>query len=136
MQPTPLATNVRHLQSSSDAPEAVIAGLNQAYIQAYLDSDPAAFDALLSPDFAVTLSSGRLVERADFLALSAEPHGVTDHRFDDLVIRVYGPSAVVTATTRFTLPDGRAGETRYTDVYVRQDGRWLAVAAHLTRVAP
>ena len=32
-----------------------------------------------------------------------------------------------------TGPDGRLGSGRYTDVWARRHGRWLAVAAHVTR---
>jgi len=31
------------------------------------------------------------------------------------------------------MPDGRAGAGRYTDVWARRQGRWLAVSAHVTR---
>ena len=30
-------------------------------------------------------------------------------------------------------PDGQPGAGRYTDVWARQGGRWLAVSAHVTR---
>ena len=41
--------------------------------------------------------------------------------------------AIVHARTTFTMPDGRPGASRYTDVWARRDGRWLAVSAHVTR---
>jgi hypothetical protein len=31
------------------------------------------------------------------------------------------------------MADGRAGAGRYTDVWARRNGQWLAVAAHVTR---
>jgi hypothetical protein len=42
---------------------------------------------------------------------------------------------VIHARTSYTLADGREGAGRYTDVWARRDGRWLAVAAHVTRSA-
>ena len=42
--------------------------------------------------------------------------------------------AIIHAATAFTLPDGRTGRGRYTDVWARRDGRWLAVSAHVTRM--
>jgi hypothetical protein len=33
----------------------------------------------------------------------------------------------------WTLPDGREGSGRHTDVWARRQGRWLAVSAHVTR---
>lgn len=31
------------------------------------------------------------------------------------------------------LPDGQTRSVRYTDVWARRQGRWLAVSAHVTR---
>ena len=36
--------------------------------------------------------------------------------------------------TAYLKPDGRQGGGRYTDVWTRQNGRWLAVSAHVTRL--
>jgi ketosteroid isomerase-like protein len=57
---------------------------------------------------------------------------------DDMRVRVYGDSAVVTALTRtkgiFMGQDFRTQE-RATDVFVKLDGRWQCVLSHLTRFA-
>jgi len=44
-----------------------------------------------------------------------------------------GDVAIVHARTTFTLADGKPGSGRYTDVWARRNGRWQAVAAHVTR---
>ena len=44
-----------------------------------------------------------------------------------------GDFAIVHARTTYTTADGETREGRYTDVWARQNGRWLAVAAHVTR---
>ena len=54
---------------------------------------------------------------------------------DQLAVRVYGDTAIVTGRTRATA-DGAAAQTvtlRLTDVFVRRDGRWSVVASHATR---
>jgi hypothetical protein len=51
----------------------------------------------------------------------------------DVLIRLLGDVAIIHALTTYTLPDGRAGSGRYTDVWQRHHGRWLAVSAHVTR---
>jgi ketosteroid isomerase-like protein len=129
------ADAIRAIQVTTGDASVAIDRLNDAYIRAYLDSDVTAFEALLSDTFLVTLNDGRLLGKALFLSLVARPAGVTSHQVEDLRIRVYGDCAIVNATTVFTREDGTAGETRYTDVYARVDGRWRAVAAHLTSVA-
>jgi len=48
-------------------------------------------------------------------------------------IRIMGDVAIIHARTTYTMPDGRAASGRYTDVWARRNGRWLAVSAHVTR---
>ena len=50
-----------------------------------------------------------------------------------MVIRIFGDVAIIHARTTYTTADGRAASGRYTDIWARRDGRWLAVAAHVTR---
>ncbi|MGH3129068.1 MAG: DUF4440 domain-containing protein, partial [Gaiellaceae bacterium] len=47
--------------------------------------------------------------------------------------RLLGDVAIIHARTTYTLADGRPGAGRYTDVWARRNGQWLAVAAHVTR---
>ena len=131
---TSLADAIRTIQVTTGDAFVAIDRLNDTYIQAYLDSDVTAFEELLADNFLVTLSDGRLLGKALFLSLAARPAGVTSHQVEDLRIRLYGDCAIVNATTVFTRVDGTAGETRYTDVYARVDGRWRVVTAHLTSV--
>jgi hypothetical protein len=42
-----------------------------------------------------------------------------------------GDSAIIHARTSYTMPDGSAGVGRYTDVWARRGGPWLAVSAHV-----
>jgi len=44
-----------------------------------------------------------------------------------------GDVAIIHARTTYMAPDGRMGAGRYTDVWARRGGRWLAVSAHVTR---
>jgi ketosteroid isomerase-like protein len=51
----------------------------------------------------------------------------------DVRIRIMRDIAIIHARTTCRKPDGRAGAGRYTDVWARQQGRWLCVSAHVTR---
>ena len=48
--------------------------------------------------------------------------------------RLMDDFAIIHARTVFTRPDGSAGGGRYTDVWAKRGGRWLAVSAHVTRL--
>ena len=119
----------QHSTSDLDA----LVRLNQDYIKAVRTSDVALFEQILAADFLCTLPDGTLIDRARFLAHAAQPYTLRSLEAHDVVVRVLGDVAIVHARTTFTRPDGTAGSGRYTDVWARRDGRWVAVAAHVTR---
>jgi ketosteroid isomerase-like protein len=115
--------------------EMTIRSLNEAYIQAFLASDSAWFAAYLSEDFMFTDGRGVVVDRAIYLRLDEAGTDVVDYQLDQVDVRMYGETAVVTALGIFRRRDGTPGKNRYTDVYVRIQNQWRAVSAQVTPVA-
>ena len=109
--------------------------LNRDYIRSVQTSDVRRFDEILADDFLCSNPDGSLVDRKDFLKQTAVPVKISNLEARDVNIRLMGDFAIIHARTTYSLPDGRAGGGRYTDVWARRDGRWLAVAAHVTRGA-
>jgi ketosteroid isomerase-like protein len=107
--------------------------LNREYIRSVVHSDVRRFGEILADDFLCSLPDGSLVDRAAFLAQAAQAFKLSDLEVHDIDIRLMGDIAIVHARTTFTTPEGRAGTGSYADVWARRDGRWLAVAAHVTR---
>jgi ketosteroid isomerase-like protein len=59
-------------------------------------------------------------------------------KLDDLKVRLYGDLAVVTGrnTSKGTLHGSAAqGQSRFTDVFVKRDGRWQCLASQVTPIA-
>ena len=54
-------------------------------------------------------------------------------RAEDVRIRILGDFAIIHARTSYTTADGQQATGRYTDCWARQNGRWLAVSAHVAR---
>ena len=52
---------------------------------------------------------------------------------EDVKVRIIGDVAIIHARTSYTTADGEQRNGRYTDVWARRDGKWLAVSAHVTR---
>ena len=52
---------------------------------------------------------------------------------DDVRIRVMGDFAIIHGRTSYATADGQQAHGRYTDCWARQNGRWLAVSAHVSR---
>src|SRR5262249_12345479 len=113
----------------------VLLRLNEDYIHAVTASDVARFEDLLADDFLCTASDGSFLNRQQFLQHTAEPYTLKTLQARDVQVRLMGDTAIVHARTTFAYPDGSAGTGRYTDVWARRSGRWVAVAAHVTRAS-
>ena len=107
--------------------------LNRDYIRSVQTSDVQRFREILADDFLCSLPDGSLLDRERFLDHTARPVTIANLDVEDVKIRLMGDFAIIHARTTFTEPDGRAGSGRYTDVWARRNGRWLAVSAHVTR---
>jgi len=119
--------------AATQADIATLRELNSVYIRSVQHSDIERFDEILATDFRCSNPDGTLVDRAGFLAQTARPVTISNLQAKDVEIRLMGDFAIIHATTSYTLPDGSPGHGRYTDVWARQNGRWLAVSAHVTR---
>jgi len=107
--------------------------LNKGYVDSVQKSDVRWFDEHLAEDFVNSNPDGSIVDRAGFLAQIAKPVPIKGLRPADVRIRILGEIAIIHARTTYTKPDGQPGTGRYTDIWQRRDGRWLCVAAHVTR---
>jgi ketosteroid isomerase-like protein len=107
--------------------------LNQDYIRSVQTSDVRRFEEILSDDFLCSLPDGSLIDRKRFLEQTARPVQIANLEAHDVNVRLMGDFAIIHARTTYTAADGRSGSGRYTDVWARRDGGWLAVSAHVTR---
>ncbi len=121
------------LHASARSDLATLTSLNQDYLRSVQTSDVRRFDEILAPDFLCSSSDGSLLDRAAFLKHTALPATISELEGHDVQVRILGDVAIVQARTTFKFADGRPGASRYTDVWARRQGRWLAVAAQVTR---
>ena len=112
----------------------VLLDLNRDYIHSVQHSGVRRFEEILAEDFLCSNPDGSLVDRTAFLEQTARPVTITGLEAHDVQVRLLGDVAIIHARTTYTLPDGRPGAGRYTDVWARRGGRWLAVSAHVTRL--
>ena len=107
--------------------------LNEDYIRSVQNSDVARFDEILAEDFLCSMPDGQLIDRAKFLIHTAVPVTISNLQAHDVNVRMMGDVAIIHARTTYTTKEGREGSGRYTDVWAKRNGRWLAVSAHVTR---
>jgi len=107
--------------------------LNHDYINAVQQGDVQRFSEILAEDFLCSNPDGSLVDKAQFLAQTARPVTISGLEADEVQIRIFGEVAIIHGRTRYCAADGAEHRGRYTDVWARRHGRWLAIAAHVTR---
>lgn len=111
----------------------LLQALNRDYIDAVQHADVRRFDEILADDFMCSNPDGTLVDRRAFLEQTARPVTIRGLAAHDVLVRIIGDVAIIHARTSYTTAEGEAKAGRYTDVWARRDGRWLAVSAHVTR---
>jgi hypothetical protein len=110
--------------------------IEQQLAAAWSRGDCDGWGALVAPEWSVIHITGAIITRAEALKMCATQPRVQS-AVDQIVVRPLGETAVVTGRTTAT----QAGATpqavtlRFTDVFVRRDGKWLAVASHATRLS-
>jgi uncharacterized protein (TIGR02246 family) len=129
---------VAALQTPPADPIAQFREIARNLAAAYLRGDRAFVDALLTDDWTSTDYQGRVWTKAGVLAMFDGPRPpMTKAEIDVDNVRLLGDVAVVTGRS---LSAGRVEGRditivqRYTDVYVKRDGRWRVVASQGTEV--
>ena len=107
--------------------------LNRDYVASVQNGDVKRFDEILAQDFYCTNPDKSLVDRAAFLKQTAIPVKITGLKAEDVKIRILGDFAIIHARTSYTTADDQQAFGRYTDCWAKQNGRWLAVSAHVAR---
>ena len=107
--------------------------LNDDFIRSVQEGDVGRFDEILADDFLNSNPDASLLDKRQFLAQTARPVTIKGLRADDVRVRIFGDVAIVHGRTSYTTAEGAKRDGRYTDIYARRGGRWLAVAAHVTR---
>jgi ketosteroid isomerase-like protein len=130
---TPANRQEGAMESSSSSDLAVLVKLNQDYIDSVQHSNVKRFGEILADDFLCSQPDGSLIDRAQFLSQTAKPVTISNLAAHDVNVRILGDMAIVHARTTYNTAEGKPGAGRYTDVWARRDGKWLAVSAHVTR---
>jgi ketosteroid isomerase-like protein len=120
--------------ATSAADIVTLTSLNRDYIRSVQNGDVRRFDEMLGADFRCSNPDGSLLDRSGFLAQTARPVTISNLTAQDIEIRLFGDVAIIHARTTYTTAEGRQGAGRYTDVWARQNGKWLCVSAHVTRL--
>lgn len=107
------------------------------YVAAEQRHDIAFFDAIEAEGYTLTESDGAVLSKAEALEEMRADNDYPVLTIDDVEIRVYGDTAVVTGRLNEMDTDGSGAyknQTRWTDVFVKLDGCWQVVNTQVTAV--
>jgi|ERR1043166_2670179 len=113
--------------------------LEKEFAETIMRNDLEGLGRIVADDWIIIDPNGEIVNRARFFEViksGSLTHDMMES--EDLRVRVYGDSAVVTALIRTKgkfMGQEFSTQERATDAFVRRDGRWRCVLTHLTRVA-
>jgi ketosteroid isomerase-like protein len=115
-----------------------IENLEEQWRLALVSNNVSAMDHLLADDYIGISDNGTIETKAQALAQrKAGTARVTQLELNDLHVRVYGDTAVVTSKAQLKGTNGESdisGLYRYTRVYNRRFGQWKIVSFEASRI--
>ncbi|HSY72032.1 MAG TPA: nuclear transport factor 2 family protein [Alloacidobacterium sp.] len=115
-----------------------IEALEMQWRQAQLSNDVGLMDRLLADDYISISATGTIETKTEALALRrAGTLHITSLELNDLKVRIYGDTAVVTSRADLEGTNGStniSGKYRYTRVYNRRFGQWKIVSFEASHI--
>jgi ketosteroid isomerase-like protein len=120
------------LAAQDDA--STIRGLELKWTDSYRERQVDILSSLLSEDFVITVENGSTYGKTGYISHSAESSVHVDvAEMSDIKVRMHGNAAVVTgAYHERGDEDGKHYDyhDRFTDVWMKSDGKWQVIASH------
>jgi len=135
----PAAVPIQAQQAKTDSASAIsqtLQAVEQAWLSAEKNHDAAAFEQLVADDWIAISPDGKSQTKADRAAEIKTSH-IVSATLGEMKVRVFGDTAVVTGTdNEITMTDGKKSSDHYvwTDVFVKRNGKWLAVASQTAQI--
>ena len=113
-----------------------LAKVEAEFANAIVKNSPEEIRQFVSDDWIIINADGGIIDRQRFLEVIRS--GTLTHEMmesDEMRVRIYGDSAVVSAVTRSKgkfMGQEFTTHERSTDVFVRRDGKWRCVLTQLT----
>lgn len=121
-----------HAQQASDASE--IRSLELKMLDCYKNRQVEVFAAVLDEDFVITFEDGTTYSKTGYLSYSASASThIEVSEISEMKIRMHGETAIVTGIYHEKGVDSQRTydyHDRFTDVWMKESGKWRLVAAH------
>ena len=107
-----------------------LTALNLDFFTSVQKGDVKRFEEILADDFMMSTPDGSLLDKAEYLRLTARPVTFSGLVAEDVRIRLLGDFAIIHGRFNSRSAEGKPRRGRYTDNWARRDGAWVAVSAH------
>jgi ketosteroid isomerase-like protein len=119
---------------TTGATEKAVAALEQQWLQSQKTNNPDLVVPLLADKIVVTMSNGKVMNKAELLA-DAKATKYVSAEYEDVKVTVFGDAAIATGgfKAKGTDASGKPMDTheRWTDTWVKMpSGKWQCVASH------
>ena len=125
-------------QNNESGDRSLILALEGAWNQAELHHDAAAAGSIMADTFISVDHHGKLLNRSQYLADLKDPsYNPEEISNSDTTVYLYGDTAIVTSVYRTHGTDSGKPFThrgRFTDTWIRRNGKWQCVADHETLI--
>jgi hypothetical protein len=126
-------------RTQTESVEQELIRLENEWNDAWVSRNVAVFDRIEADEYFMTTDEGNFITKAQDIAdVKSGEDSATSVVSDEFKVRVYRDAAVV--TYRMAVKGQYKGKDnsyqfRWTDIWIRKDGRWQVVAAHQSRIA-
>ena len=125
-------------QTQTAGVEQELIKLENEWGEAIVKRDTASIDRLMADEF-IAIYDGSVFTKAQYFEfVRSMKEEILSFVMDEWQVRVYGDAGVVMArsTTKTRLAGKETtNQLRFTDIWVKRDGRWKCVAAHNSTIA-
>lgn len=114
--------------------------LNATFINNFVTNDTASHSKIIHRDFVCLNSQGKYINRKEYLLNWANGYDrfkYWDYR--DERISIFGTTALVRSQNKYiVVKEGEevTGMANYTDVYIKENGKWQCIQAQIGNVIP
>lgn len=128
--------------AQADKDEQALRRLEDEWLSSLLRGDKVTFDRIVADDFTGTDESATVRQKAQERELIQAPPSSIKASLtnEDVQVRIYGDTAIVNGRIVYKAQPGGQAEisfqSRYTDTFLKRQGRWQVVARHYSRLPP
>jgi ketosteroid isomerase-like protein len=121
-------------KTQTGSAEQEIIRLEDEWGAALIKHDPAPIEKMIADDFIGTTPEGAVYTKAQLLeSVKSSKEDIISMVDEEVKVHVYGDAAVISARNTIKVRvEGKetSFQERYTDTWVKRDGRWKCVAGH------